>query len=117
MVYRPEEKKPEVKGTGTSQVEVKLKEAQAKLKEVQAKIKESEAKLKECELHMKGDEPEEEEAESEDEPKVLANLRSRSGLPQEAESEDEPKEEEVKRRGVTILNDAAKKHIGSGMGK
>lgn len=62
MVYRPEEKKPEVKetGSGTSQVEVKLKEAQAKLKEVEAKLKESEAKLKECELHLKGKKPEEE---------------------------------------------------------
>ena len=51
MVY----KETEVKGTGTSQVEVKLKEAQAKLKEVEAKIKESEAKLKECELHLKSE--------------------------------------------------------------
>src|SRR5659263_301630 len=52
-------KEPEVKGTGTSQVEVKLKEAQAKLKEAEAKLAESEAKLKECELHLKGEKTEE----------------------------------------------------------
>jgi hypothetical protein len=64
MAYKePEEKKakePEVKGTGTSQAEVKLKEALAKLKEAEAKLHESEAKLKECELHLKGKKPEEE---------------------------------------------------------